>query len=142
MWKKKFRICLFYGIYQYIFWLNIDQEKHLDWDHIIAQAFGERNDLDQEAIKNEFTNFLENKKTFDQILTQNLKEPSKTYLTVKAVLYTFFLEVAFLEREDHISQGSNIVGKYIKLTQEIVGGESTGLVHAITSKVYAEKVQD
>lgn len=142
MWKKDFRICLFYVIYQYIFWLSIDQEKKLDWNHIEAQAFGERSDLDLETVKKEYKNFIDNKTTFDQVLANNLKEPNKTYLTVKAILYVFFLEIDFLEREGVLSQTNNIVGKYIKLTQEVVGGESTGLVHAVTSKVYTGKVQD
>jgi hypothetical protein len=138
MWEKKYRFSLFVAIYQYLFWNNLSLDYSIDWDKILNEVFGEEVDFDNVApLQKDFDFFLSKKESFDEILVKHLKDSSKTYDMVKAVLYTFLTETEGGEKD--VEALEKIVGKYIRLTQEMVGGQSTALVHAVTSKVLEGK---
>ncbi len=135
MWEKKHRFSLFVAIYQYLFWNNLSLDYSIDWDKIFGEVFEEEEVFDARIIEQDFEIFLSKKENFDEVLTQYLKDSSKTYDMVKAILYTFLTEMGKTKAEEEGVVLEKIVGKYIRLTQEMVGGQSTALVHAVTSKV-------
>ncbi len=140
MWDKFFRAAMVNTVYQDIFWKNIEIVNEIDTDFIVEQmkknlseksleSFNvDTKQLDEKLVECE-ANYTEHKK----FLLKYLEGWYKTYDIVKAILFVFLIE-----RMDAESKGldiGDVVGKYIKLTQDIVGGKSTSLVHAILSKI-------
>ena len=152
MWGKYFRLSLITAVYQEMFWRGIPSvELDLDVLHIVNTVEEKRDPSDKnveqeqkeiistEDLSSELQKCLALEKEYVDVLKEYLADWAKTYDLVKAVLFVFMLEKA--EATEAGEDPSELVGKYIKITQDLVGGKSTGLVHAILSKMTGGRVK-
>jgi hypothetical protein len=128
-------------IYQVLFWreMGIDTDSWI-FDPVLLDEVlpGEHSDaVDPELVYAEYQRFLAIEKTeLDPLIDPYMSEAKKTFDVVQAVLYTFMLEKSLVPSGEISQTGGTMVGKYIKLTQDLIAGGNTGLVHAILSKMY------
>jgi transcription termination factor NusB len=135
MWDKSVRVLVFTAIYEDLFWAGEGVVSFdLDWE-LVADLNGIN---DQELIhqaKQYYLKFKDSRDAFEVRIKPFMQSWQKTFDIVKAVLYTAVLELD--------GAGSNydgkdkIIGKYIHLTQDMVGGKNPALVHAVLSKLTA-----
>jgi transcription termination factor NusB len=141
MWSKSFRYTLFTGIYQHLFWKNefgLDQ-LDVDWSVITAISQEVLTQNEQVQAIQIFDTYLENREVYESILKPLLNSWDKTFDIVKAALFTGVLELIDIQNEpQEILEKS--VGKYIHLTQDMIGGKNPALVHAVLSKVLEENL--
>ena len=142
MWEKSFRSSLFSLVYQDLFWRDLgvetyDPKQHLEL--VLSEVkLKEGESLPSEAkLLESLSAFEEKEGAFETELKKYLNQYDKTYTAVRALLFTFLVERdMILEKKE---DPGDIVGKYIRLTQNMVGGENTGLVHAVLSKIVGGK---
>lgn len=75
---------------------------------------------------------------FDELMKEvepHLSNSFKTYLIIKAILVLFTYE------KEH-NKDEKLIGKYIKLAQLFAAGGSTGLVHAVCSKLLGQEPEE
>ena len=136
MWSKRNRLTVCAKIFEELYWQDMEE----DISHHDQFSTSELEELvpgdEADLINTELvTAALENFRTKGEAYYQNvfhsfMDDWRKTLFTVKAVLYTWVLEY-----EATKEPRSELIGKYIKLTQDIVAGGNTSLVHAILSKL-------
>ena len=66
---------------------------------------------------------------------------NKTFPIVKACLFTFLLEKDYLRSTQSDVESKEVVSKYIRLSEDLVGGQNVALVHAILSKVTGSSIE-
>ena len=132
MLEKSERFTIVTAIYENL--LIQDKAFEINWDFIIENSIYENNQINLELVKKMYTIFLENSSVYEKKVSTYLKSYSSTPLIVKAILITLFLETDKTVAEN---QGltDNFLGKYPRITQELIAGEYTSLINAIVRKV-------
>lgn len=137
MWDKSFRFSLFAGIYEALFWE--EQESHgtnsIDWSIITAQLGHAETQPSVTLLQACLDTFLANQTSYTQILKKHLNSWNKTYLIVRACLYCFLTEKDYLQRNNVAYDESKLVGRYLRLSEDLIGGQNVALVHAVISKL-------
>lgn len=135
MWSKRNRLTVCAQIFEDLYWEDLPEKGshvHYSSEELDELVPGEKTDvIDRKLIKNVLKEFHSKGEAYYQAVFQEYMENwEKTLLPVRAVLYGWVIEseMTGVSRED-------LVGKYIKVTQDLVAGGNTGLVHALLSKV-------
>ena len=144
MWAKEFRFLVFVGLYSFLFWEEEFSREDFQKNDLEAlkTMFYADSDFTEEEIKKALDFILKthaNKSDYKKILLNYLNNWDKTYLLTQSILFTFLAEIGDIQKKE--VEKENIVGKYIRLTQEMVGGQSTALVHAVASKILEDKLK-
>jgi transcription termination factor NusB len=138
MWDKNFRIAVFSLLYEILFTGMIESDFNTKSN---SEKFKKEvlalNDvfkgLDLETVLDQIRVYFEKQYLFEEKIKASIKTWDKTFLTVKACLYTFCLEI---EGDNVISNlDSKIVNSYLKLAQDYLGQENVSLVHANVLKI-------
>jgi hypothetical protein len=129
-WTKSERYCLFASIYGSLFWAEINMDYPLDWSIIQGNNLYNEDAPSNDWLDFRFDIFSENKEVYIADIKNYLTDWSKTFNIVKAILITFLIELDEATVETN-ELDVNFIGKYI--------GENTPLVHAIISKMIAQK---
>jgi transcription termination factor NusB len=137
MWTNDLRNLTVTIFYQILFW-DVDysacQEKNWLIDLNISPEQIQNSNLDQQLISSIIRIFFENKDSYTSRLQTQLKDWSKTYNLIKAILFSYLVELEFcqkIQKTEENNQGDNYISQYIKITQTLVGGANVGLVHAV-----------
>ena len=134
MWNKIERFVLVTGLYDYLLDPTYYTDNNINWDFIIDNCLYQKETVDIEKINFRYNIFLNNKVLyFDKIKTY-LQNFDITPQIVIAILITFFIEVDEAVADKEVLKG-NFLGKYPRLTQELIAGEYTSLINAIVRKV-------
>lgn len=147
MWSKRNRMAICCTIYQSLFWREsgVNQDAWIfDAEFLDEVLPGEKTDaVDGELVFAQYNNFLLLQNTvLDAAIDPFMQESKKTFDVVQAVLYTFVLERTLVSATEISETGGTMVGKYIKLTQDLIAGGNTGLVHAILSKMVEQDTHE
>jgi transcription termination factor NusB len=139
MWNKVERFVLVTGIYNHLMYnqMKMDTEIEIDWDFIANNCLYLKENYDLDDVKNRFKNYFEHSDKFDSLVKEYLTNLDITPLIVIAILITFFLEIDESSKRDDTTT-INFLGKYPRLTQELIAGEYTSLINAIIRKVAAD----
>ena len=138
MWDKNFRIAVFSLLYEILF-TGISQsdfniKSNLDkFKNEVLALNDVFKDLDLELVFEQIRIYFEKQDLFEEKIRASIKTWDKTFLTVKACLFTFCLEI---QANNVISNSdSKIVNSYLKLAQDYLGQENVSLVHANVLKI-------
>jgi transcription termination factor NusB len=173
MWDKLTRKVIFLYIYNILFWDNLDlvAEKveiatdnnipglvesdpneliNID-DLKIYSLDSDLKDIPKKFIEDNLGLFKQNQARFETILKPLLSNWGQTYLIVKAILFTFLLELDYLKnpqnkttKDDEVSctdtdDNSQLIGKYLRLSQEYGNSQSVAVIHAVLAKIFDSK---
>lgn len=137
MWEKSFRRGLFSYLYLYLFWDSIGFEnphlKDLEKIKNLAKEFMNVDLIEYQkkivTLKNNYNHYLDK--------LNLLVSWEKTHLITKAILLTFLVEL------DETTDKSNLIGSYLRISQDFGGSHVVSIVHAVLSKllVNSEKTQ-
>lgn len=135
MWSKRNRLAVATRIFSDLFWLDGslgDVHTNFTLHELDDILSGEKTDtIDLKLVEKASKYFHEKGEDFFQNeFAVYIDDWHKTLSSVRAVLYTWLIEAEFTQ-----TSRSELVGKYIKLTQDLVAGGSTSLVHALLSKM-------
>jgi len=133
VWDKNLRYCIFTAVYQKLFWEDESVEYFLDWSFIIENIPNKDTRPEIDLLDELYEVFLENKANYTEQLQNHLKNWNRTFPDVRACLFTFLLEKDSLKKKSE--DVSDIVSKYVRLSEDLIGGKNVGLVHAIVSKL-------
>jgi hypothetical protein len=139
MWTKEVRLAVCSSIYEDIFWhsvvaqdktvIKIDEEFVEDVIKVFTQQDKKMYELAIESYK------LKGQQYYLELLKPYIEDWKKTFDIVQAILISFVLEREYYTQHNETISAQDYAGKYIKVTQDLVGGGNTGLVHAIISKI-------
>ncbi|MEI6729560.1 MAG: hypothetical protein WCK98_08035 [bacterium] len=138
MWDKNFRIAVFSLLYEILFTGISSDDFNLksDTNKFKNQVLGLNevfNGLDLDIIFIQIRIFFEKQDLFEEKIKASIKTWDKTFVTVKACLFTFCLEI---EDNSLVSSADNkIVNSYLRLSQDYLGEENVSLVHANILKI-------
>ncbi len=139
MWTKSYRYCLVSSIYECIF-RDFDAAVYPDWSLIIsclentdkAEDKPLFNDLDES-----YKTFTQNYQAYKATLQLYLQDWDRTHLLVQSILLEFVQESEMLTNQKLELQIPELVSKYIRLTDNLIGGQGVSLVHAVLTKLIA-----
>jgi hypothetical protein len=134
MWNKIERFVLVTGIYDNLLEPTYYTDNDINWDFIIDNCLYQKETVDKEKINFRYNIFLNNKVLYLDKIKTYLQNFDMTPQIVIAILITFFIEVDEAIASNEILKG-NFLGKYPRLTQELIAGEYTSLINAIVRKV-------
>jgi transcription termination factor NusB len=135
VWEKPFRYLVFAAIYQLLFWREQGVENlKLDWE-MIQEVSKTEVKVDIIALEKIIEAFRANEIAYTNTLEQYLKTWSKTYPVVKACFFCFMLEHDSLIKQGENEIAKTIVSKYIRLGEDLIGGQNVSLIHAVLSKI-------
>jgi len=134
MWLKENRFLLVSKLYQIMFWHDFgtsipDSEKieiPILEDFIYPEGW-------EDFIKEKILKLKETDSQFKIFLKEKLRQPEKTFLMVRAILASAFLEFNELGLEE--AKSEKLANVYSKLTQDLVGGQSPELVFSIINSL-------
>jgi transcription termination factor NusB len=138
VWDKSVRQILFTVIYEYLFWGQNFDDSQIDWDLIYTLNKFEYEEAIDEA-QDLFKKFLETEQELEDGVKPYMQNWDKTFDIVRAVLFTAQMELA--SNYLTIEEKEKIVGKYIHLTQDMIGGKNPALVHAVLSKIVHKDIE-
>jgi hypothetical protein len=139
MWNKTERFVLATGLYEYLLEPTHISENAINWDFIVDNCLYQKDDIDLLKIEKRFKIFLQNEDLYINKIEQYLQNLTITPQIVISILISFFIEIdESLAKSDETIEG-NFLGKYPRLTQEVIAGEYTSLVNAIVRKVASDK---
>lgn len=133
MWEKNYRQAVFTGIYQIIFWREQGISMDIDLEYILEQINSKNIVTNKTELNFALDIFLQNESEYNIILEKYLKKRDKTFLLVLAILYTYMVETQHKIYTE--SEKTKIVSHYIRLTENLIGGQNVNLVHAILIKL-------
>jgi len=155
IWNQYIRTLLFFAIYNYLFLGDKSDNFVVDWNFLeyhLKQEFQDKEsnkDLNnQENKSNEeseflletskldetFLIYLQKKEVFEIELQEFLHNWEKTYNLVKALLFTCLLEIEISgNKAEEVLPNFT---KYLRLSQDFIGSENVGLVHAVLMKIF------
>ncbi|MGL4758438.1 MAG: hypothetical protein ACRCXZ_03830 [Patescibacteria group bacterium] len=138
MWNKIERFVLVIGIYEYLLEPTHITESGINWDFIANNCLYKNEEYSLDSIQRRFSVFTQNLDYYNKKIDVYLENTSKTPHIVIATLIAFFMEVdeTLAINDDLIKD--NFLGKYPRLTQELIAGEYTSLVNAIVRKVASD----
>lgn len=139
MWTKVFRKALISVVYQDIFSISIEglNKNDFDLDLVISEYSTQDTPILIDEIKEVLDFYNQDNNYYSEIVKKYLNKWDKTYDLIKATLVVFTLELLYAKEHNIYIQG-NLVGKYVRLAQDFVGGDNPGLVHAVASKIFAD----
>lgn len=138
MWNKIERFVLVTGLYDYLLDPTYFNDSNINWDFIIDNCLYQKETVDKEKINFRYNIFLNNKVLYLDKIKTYLQNFDLTPQIVIAILITFFIEVDEALASDEKLKG-NFLGKYPRLTQELIAGEYTSLINAIVRKVSTDQ---
>ncbi len=141
MWEKSFRYSVFAALYQVLFWNETTGSEEFNLD-VILENLKDEEKPDKDKLTLVIARFFDKKAEYTDTLKTYLKDWDKTFAVVKACLYTYILEIEELSSTDPQPALDTIITKYIRLSEDHIGGQNVALVHAILSKVQAEYLKD
>jgi hypothetical protein len=135
MWSKRNRLTVCVEIFEELYWKDIPEKsshEHFTISELETLIPGDKEDkIETKLVKLALLDFkTKGEEYYQAVFAEYMDNWDKTLDTVRSVLYTWILE-----SEATGQPKEELVGKYIKLTQDIVAGGNTGLVHALLSKV-------
>lgn len=133
MWEKKYRQAVFTGIYQILFWREQGIPMDIDLEYIFEQIDSKNIVADTTELNFILDTFLQNESEYNIILEKYLKKQDQTFPVVLAILYTYMVEIQYklyIEPEK-----TKVISHYIRLTENLIGGQNVNLVHAILIKL-------
>jgi transcription termination factor NusB len=147
VWDKPTRLSIFSAIYEVLFWREqnfennkIENEdlKDPNWGFIFEnlkfEVYPEEKKLDILMGL-----FYTHESLYTKTLSQYLINWDKTYSIVKACLFSFMLELETNKEIDFTQnteeRNRELITKYIRLSEDHIGGQNVGLVHAVLSKI-------
>jgi hypothetical protein len=134
MWLKENRFLLVSKIYQILFWKefssNLKDELILDFPIIDELVYPDdwMKFVSEKVLKLEETEI-----NFQKFLASKLHKSDKTFLLVKAILASAYLEINEIGLQS--AKELKLANVYGKLTQELVGGQSPELVFSILNSL-------
>jgi hypothetical protein len=139
MWTKEVRLAVCSSIYEDIFWNSVvAQDKtvtKIDED-FIEDVVKNLTKEDVAVYESTIKTYKSNQKEYYlEVLKPYIEDWKKTFDIVQAILISFILEREYYTVHNETIADADYAGKYIKVTQDLVGGGNTGLVHAIISKI-------
>jgi transcription termination factor NusB len=135
MWDKYFRLCLFMAVYQELFAEELGADLGLEWDFILETVENPQDRPSSKELAKSMASLRLKREQYELLLKKYLHSWERTYETVKAMLLTFLEELSKLREVEEKSELIELVGKYVRLTQDYIGGENTALVHAVASNI-------
>lgn len=138
MWDKLTRQAIFSAIYQIVFFQDQELDWNIDWEYILENSpkITEETDIPSFLSLTSYLDlFYEKRGLFESYLKIKLPNWESTFPLIKACLYTFLTEYSYITTNFNDFDKEALLGKYIKLSQETIGGQSVTLVHAVTSKI-------
>lgn len=130
---------MFTAIYQKLFRLSLTEgEPVFEWALVFdSLKLGDGLELpDISDLDFSFASVLEKEDKFKALLNKYLQDWGRTYDIVKAILLTYLQELAELKESNKIEVlAQDLVGSYVRLAQDYIGGENTSLVHAVASNI-------
>jgi hypothetical protein len=138
MWNKTERFVLATGIYEHMLEPTHISENLINWNFIVDNCLYSGEKIDESKVENRFNIYLQNQDLYLKKLNNYLQNLSITPQIVISILISFFIEIdeALAMSDEKIE--SNFLGKYPRLTQEVIAGEYTSLVNAIVRKVASD----
>jgi transcription termination factor NusB len=147
VWDKPTRLSIFSAIYEILFWrsqgFELKQEisivrKDLSWSFIFENLkFESKPDIN--SLDLIIDSFYKSEGEYTILLSKYLNSWDKTYSIVKACLFTFLLELNSTKElnnsQDISGYYREIITRYIRLSEDYIGGQNVGLVHAVLSKI-------
>ncbi len=139
MWNKTERFVLATGIYEYLLEPTHISENAINWNFIVDNCLYKEEEIDYDKIELRFNIFINNQQFYLDKIQLYLQDLTITPHIVISILISFFIEIdEALAKSEEIIEG-NFLGKYPRLTQEVIAGEYTSLVNAIVRKVASDK---
>ncbi len=139
MWEKNFRVALFTAVYQKLFQSDfVDAGIAWNWEIVLNNLKVEEASKMPKVqdLSCRLEDLGTNQEKYQNLLQKYLQSWDRTYDIVKAILLTYLQELSEMKESGSLEVNSNeIVSKYIRLTQEYIGGENTALVHAVASNI-------
>lgn len=152
MWEKNFRIVTFAAIYEAIYWAHEEGNTHDSIDNHTTATQQQRSHIDIEAIAESYSitlneediakmlelveKFQNKQDQLYSVLEQYTTAWNKTYDLVKAIMCTALIELEELSPTLSPEQKKLIVNKYVRIAQDMIGGNNPNLVFAIIGKIY------
>ena len=136
MWIKQDRQALSLAIYMHLFRSEAGMDFALDGDSIeLIEGVVNRDEaaVNKKDLAKFFDIYTDNSINYTKLIIPHMNNWEKTYEIVKAVIYCYIIERVDLEEQG--IEAENLIGKYVKLTQDWVAGGNTGLVHAVLAKL-------
>ena len=135
MWSKRNRLTVCVEIFEELYWRDVPEKsshENFSISELEDLIPGDKADkIDSKLVHQALANFTtKGEAYYQEVFKEYMDNWEKTLDTVRSVLYTWIIE-----SETTGQPKEELVGKYIKLTQDIVAGGNTGLVHALLSKV-------
>jgi hypothetical protein len=138
MWNKVERFVLVTGLYDYLLEPELYSTIDIDWNFIVDNCLYKEELIDLERIKFRYSIFIDNKDLYLSKIKSYLQNLHITPQIVIAILATFFIELdEAIANNDVLKE--NFLGKYPRITQELIAGEYTALINAVVRKVAIDK---
>lgn len=135
MWSKSIRTVLVILIYNEIFLLDYPQLIEKQISAIAREYKLELSEQDTASINIYFDRYQNNKIELESIISSFITSWNKTFDLIKAMLFAAVIELQLSLNTDGQFEDpellKTIVSKYIHLSQDIVGGNNPGLIHAV-----------
>jgi hypothetical protein len=135
MWNKVERFVLVTGLYDYLLDPELYSNQDIDWQFLVENCLYSSQEISLESVINRYEVFLNNQDYYFEKIKKYLQNFQVTPQIVIAILLTFFIEVDESLAINNDSLNENFLGKYPRITQELIAGEYTSLVNAIIRKV-------
>lgn len=140
MWKKSERFTVVTAVYNALLLpeaLDASSTYKVDWEFIVENSIYQKDTIDEKRINSIFEIYKDNQAMYEDKAKAYLSSYKTTPHIVKALLISLFLE---LDEELAIYPGVeklpyNFLGKYPRMTQELIAGEYTALVNAIVRRI-------
>ena len=134
MWTKSFRYLIFTSLYQVLFWREQGENNpEIDFESIVSTV--QINDIiDFKSAEIVLENYYKNEKELTEKLIEVLDDWDKTFIMIKACLYSFLLEKMDIQNSGDFDEVQKIISKYIRLSEELIGGKNVKLIHAVLIK--------
>jgi hypothetical protein len=151
-WKKSERFAIISAIYETFLLDDTKTENKIEgqedievvnFNFILENSIYEKSDSESaniKKVKQIFSIFLENSVLYESKVKQYLSSYKTTPAVVRAILATLFLELdeILATYPDALAQDGlpyNFLGKYPRITQELIAGEYTALINAIVRRI-------
>lgn len=123
------------AVYQELFAEELGADLGLEWDFILETVENPQDRPSSKELAKSMASLRLKREQYELLLKKYLHSWERTYETVKAMLLTFLEELSKLREVEEKSELIELVGKYVRLTQDYIGGENTALVHAVASNI-------
>lgn len=135
MWNKTERFVLAVGLYEYLLEPSHISNNEINWNFIQDNCFYTNEEIDIDKLNNRFITFIQNDNFYLNKVNRYLQNSTVTPQIVISILISFFIEIDETLANNDNKLEHNFLGKYPRLTQEVIAGEYTSLVNAIVRNV-------